>query len=172
MAISQEELKRLLNYDPITGLFTWAVNGTGKGVGRSAGTLREDGYIRIQVNGDRRYASHWACLYMTGEFPRDEMDHEDRDRANNAWSNLRFATKSQNCANRPQQSRAGSLPRGVARRRKKFVAVIRVRAVTHYLGIFNTPEEAHAAYVERSLKEFGSFSVLAANDNVTFGEAA
>jgi hypothetical protein len=38
---------------------------------------------------------------MTGEYPdrKFEMDHKDRDRSNNRFSNLRLATTSQNQAN-------------------------------------------------------------------------
>lgn len=161
--IGHERLKQVLHYDPITGIFTWLKASSRNKIGDIAGTLREDGYIRIQVDGVRLYASHWAWLYMTGKLPEDEVDHEDRNRANNAWSNLRPATKSQNCANRRRKT--GGLPRGVAVRGKKFVAQIRVRGEPRYLGIFETPEAAHAAYASEAIKEFGAYTMIAANDN-------
>jgi hypothetical protein len=164
--ISPERLKEVLHYDPVTGIFTWLVNISSRNrAGDVAGTLRTDGYIRIQIDGVRLYASHWAWLYMTGKLPDDEVDHEDRNRANNAWLNLRPATKSQNCANRPKSGRKlSSLPRGVAVRGKKFVAQIVVRRERIYLGIFDTSEEAHPAYAAVANREFGQFS-MAANDN-------
>lgn len=165
MSVTQDRLKQVLHYDPATGIFTWLRTMGRQTAGEVAGTVREDGYIRLQIDGERRYASHWACLYMTGVLPPDEMDHEDRNRANNAWLNLRHATKSQNCANRPQTSKSGDLPRGVTRRGKKFVSQMRSKGVTHYLGIYDTPDEAHAAYAARAIAEFGEFSVLSANDN-------
>ena len=171
MKITQERLMQFLHYDPDTGVFTWLVNRQpGIKIGDIAGTLREDGYIRIQVDGERRYASHWAWLYMTGNLPEDEFDHEDRNRANNAWSNLRAATKSQNCANRPKRVRESGLLRGTTRNGSKFTAQIRVRGEHRYLGTFDTEEEAHAAYARAALPEFKEFSVLVANDNVPVSE--
>jgi len=169
MKVTAGRLKQWLHYDPETGVFTWIKKAGRNLPGSIAGTLRDDGYIRIQVEGERRYASHWAWLYMTGFLPENEVDHEDRNRANNAWSNLRAATKSQNCANRPQSGRrASGLPRGVAVRGKKFVSQIRVRGVPRYLGIYDTPEEAHEAYAQVASLEFGEFATAkrqAANDN-------
>lgn len=172
MKITHERLKEVLHYCPETGIFTWKVQAGRNQPGSVAGTLRQDGYIRIQIEGDRRYASHWAWLYMTGELPDDEVDHEDRNRSNNAWTNLRPATKSQNCANRPNHMSKSGLPRGVARRGKKFVAQMRVKGETRYLGIFETPDMAHEAYKAEALREFGEYSVLAANDNEPVRRAA
>ncbi|OJH53454.1 hypothetical protein ATN81_18850 [Agrobacterium pusense] len=163
MTISAERLREILLYDPGTGLFTWRKTMGRNVAGSTAGTLRSDGYIRIQIEGERKYAAHWAWLYMTGKLPDDEVDHEDRNRSNNAWSNLRPATKSQNCANRVVLR--GDLPRGVGRRGKKFVAMIRVRGETRYLGIHDTPEQAHEAYLKEAVAAFGSYSFEAANDN-------
>jgi len=167
MTVSQDQLKQLVHYDPETGIFTWLVNRQpGIRIGDVAGTLRDDGYIRIQVAGERKYASHWAWLYMTGEYPPYEVDHEDRNRSNNSWRNLRSATKSLNCANRPKRVRESGLLRGTTRNGGKFTAQIRVRGEHRYLGTYDTEEEAHAAYAKAALPEFREFSVLAAmNDN-------
>lgn len=154
--VTASRLKEVLHYDPVTGIFRWLVNiSTCNRIGDEAGTLRSDGYIRIQIDGERRYASQWAHLYMTGELPTCEIDHEDRSRSNNAWHNLRPATKSQNCANRPRRN--SGLPRGVTRNRHKFVAQMRVRGETRYLGIYDTAEEAGAAYLAAAQKEHGEF---------------
>lgn len=174
MTITQARLKQVLHYDPQTGVFTWLVNiSTRNRIGDIAGTLRSDGYIRLQIDGVRKYASHWAYLYMNGEYPRDEVDHEDRDRANNAWFNLRPSTKSQNSANRPKRVRESGLLRGVTRRNGRFVSQIRAHGVHRYLGVYTTEQEAHEAYSIEAIKAHGEFSVLhQANDNVAREVAA
>lgn len=171
MKIDQEKLKQLLHYCPDTGKFSWLVDRRpGIKAGDEAGTLRDGGYIRIQLDGERRYAAHWAWLYMTGELPVDEVDHIDRNRSNNAWFNLRAATKSQNCANRTTRGSECKGLRGVGKRGKKFVSMIRVNGETRYLGIYETPEQAHAVYATEAAKVFGDFAMVsnipvAANDN-------
>lgn len=171
MTVTQKRLKEVLHYNPENGIFVWRVNISSRNrCGDVAGTLRADGYIRLQIDGVRKYATHWAYLYMTGALPADEVDHIDRDRANNRWSNLRLATKSQNCANRPQQRKYSKLPRGVSKRGKKFIAMISVLGDQRYLGIYDTPSEAHKAYSKAATEVYGAFSMVAgkyaaANDN-------
>ena len=47
--ITLERLKSVLHYDPETGLWTWLERAANNiVVGQIAGTIKEDGYIRIQ----------------------------------------------------------------------------------------------------------------------------
>ena len=94
--ITYDQLKQLLSYDPATGIFTWQ----SRLKGLSAGTLTSDGYVSICIAGKRYYAHRLAWFYMTGNWPTEEIDHKDRVRNNNAWSNLRQASKSENKHNR------------------------------------------------------------------------
>ncbi len=99
--ITQEQLKKALSYDPLTGLFT--KNGYSK-----CGTITDKGYIAIHVLGERHYASRLAWLYMTGEWPANEIDHKNRIRDDNRWANLREADRS--LQNRNRSDRKWSLP--------------------------------------------------------------
>ncbi len=95
---------------------------------------------------------------MNGEVP-SEVDHINRDRADNRWSNLRACTRSENLANRMAWSRNGLGLKGVGQLPSgKFKAEIRVNKKTHYLGVFGTAEEAHAAYVSAASVAFGKFA--------------
>ena len=116
--ITQDTLKQMFNYDPETGIFTWKVSRGPKKKGDIAGTLTKDGYIRITVNKRPYYAQQLACLYMTGEWPEHEMDHENRITYDNRWCNIRNATKQENLRNRKAWSKSGYL--GVSWNRGKW----------------------------------------------------
>ena len=67
--------------------------------GKLASFKHGDGYRCVAVN-QRSYLAHrviWAM--MTGEWPKEEIDHINQDRADNRWSNLRAASRTQNARN-------------------------------------------------------------------------
>lgn len=169
--ITAEELRRLLHYDPQTGIFKWKVDRrmgrTGKGhivahAGAVAGKVDEStGYLQINIRG-RRYLMHrLAVLYMTGEWPAGEVDHRDTDRANNIWENLRDVTKQVNTQNlRTVRSDNKLGLQGVqydshGKKIKRFRSRIVVDGKTKRLGYFHTAEEAHQVYLlaKRKLHE-------------------
>jgi hypothetical protein len=146
--LSYERLKELLNYERETGVFRWREDRQNGLKGQQAGKVMRDGYIRITVD-YRSYAAHrLAWLYMTGEWPADDVDHRDRCRSNNRWDNLRAATHTQNQHNASLRRDNTSGFKGVHFHKQsgKWFAQIRFRGVKHYLGIHATPEDAARAY--------------------------
>lgn len=103
--LSQAELKRLLWYQPETGLFLWLKN---KNAGRIAGGISH-GYVVVglAISGKHRYyrAHRLAFLWMNGSFPDSVVDHSDRNRSNNAWNNIFESSHIGNSRNRSQQKR-------------------------------------------------------------------
>ena len=97
--ITQARLKELLTYDPETGYFTRNVNVKGANAGERAGTITAKGYIAIGIDRKHYLAHRLAFLYMTGEWPKELVDHKDTIKINNKWENLREATNSQNKRN-------------------------------------------------------------------------
>ena len=88
---TREQLTIRYSYDPETGIFT------DKKTGKAADTVRDrNGHRHVVIpviNGQWPYLAHQlAWLYMTGEFPDFEIDHENRDGTDNRWSNLRDGT--------------------------------------------------------------------------------
>ncbi|HEX6827287.1 MAG TPA: HNH endonuclease [Nitrospiraceae bacterium] len=154
-SLTQERLKELLHYDPDTGIFTWIVQRNGKGnIWNTAGCLYPSGYWYITLC-RRQYRAHrLAWFYMTGMWPINEIDHINRDRLDNRFSNLRLATRSENNQNiiSPKNNNKYGLP-GIKRHRiNSWIATIRVNGKRHYIGCYGTPERAHSAYLEAKAK--------------------
>lgn len=99
--LSQNRLKELLHYNPNTGVFIRKVRSSNHKakVGDIAGSINKRGYIQININNKKHYAHRLAFLYMEGYFPENEVDHINRDTADNKWENLRHVSRSCNLRN-------------------------------------------------------------------------
>lgn len=160
--LTWNELKARLSYDPETGEFTKLARTDALGKRykeqRLAGCVRkEDGRITIRLNGKQYYRSRLAWLYVYGEWPAREVDHIDRNPANDRLDNLRLATRSENCTNRIGWHKKVACPRGVYKSPRGWAAQICKNYKSRYLGTFKTPEEAHEAYLEAAKLIHGSF---------------
>lgn len=161
--ISHDELRRLLHYNPATGEFTWLIDPAmgPKRAGKRAGYYHSSlGRNRIKIGGKPHFASRVAWFYVTGEWPADFVDHINLDKADDRFENLRLATRSQNGANRKVQARSKWGFKGVSQesRTGKFIATARKNGVTHYAGLHETPEAAHAAYLAKAQELHGEFA--------------
>lgn len=131
-----------------------------KKAGDRAGYLdKNTGYRVIGIEG-KLYVEHRLIWIMHhGPIPDGFLiDHKDTLRANNEISNLRLATESQNKSNSSKSSANSSGFKGVSKQGSKWKAEIRVNYGSKYLGMHNTPEEAHEAYKAASIKYFGEFA--------------
>jgi len=148
-----------INYDPLTGEFTWRVNASSRArVGASAGGPDWRGYRLIHVNGKRHYGHRLAWFYVHGEWP-NRIDHINGNPSDNCIANLRLATGSQNGANMKLRKANTTGFKGVSRFKKgKWRATIKHAGRAIQIGTFASPEEAHAAYVAASRRLFGEFA--------------
>ena len=103
----------------------------------------------------KRYAtSHVIWLREMGVFPKHQLRHVDGNNSNDRLDNLREVTPSQSAMNKAApRNRLGV--RGVSSERNGYRALIKVNRKLHYLGHFQTVEEASAAYQAARLKYFG-----------------
>lgn len=108
------------------------------------------GYRIVRIYKDkRRYGiqAHRLAWYIyTGKMPVGQIDHVDRNPANNMESNLRDVTQSINQHNRAAKGYT------IERSTGKYYAQIKLNGVQHFLGRFNTAEEATAAYKKAKLQ--------------------
>lgn len=144
--LTRNELTRLLSYDPDKGVFTNNVkrNSRRAAPGSVCGSLTTDGYVSIQIANKKYQAHRLAWLYMTGDWPKNELDHINRDRSDNRWANLREVSRIENSWNTGPQRRNTSGHKGVTwhRRNKKWQVQMRVKKQTHYIGQFDSLEDA------------------------------
>ncbi len=127
---------------------------------KKAGTISSKGYLDVKVNG-KLYRVHRILYKLIMEVdPPRFIDHIDGDRLNNAWQNLRNATKEENSRNRRMSSINTTGFKGVSFRKDigKYTAYINYKKLKKHLGVFDTPEEAYAAYCEAALKYHGEFA--------------
>lgn len=180
--IPVEMLRRIVNYDPSTGLFFWSFKTADDCVGsenRSADDVASwwnskysgkpaflsengHGYLRAKINGTAILAHRAAWAMMTGEHPVHEIDHINRDKSDNRWKNLRQATRLENSRNRSPRSDALSGFLGVSWSRKndRWRASICVNKRPRSLGYFDLEVDAARAYDASALLYFGEFASL------------
>lgn len=158
MKVTVERLHEVLHYDPITGIFRWKATSSRRArAGKIAGSVGTYLYRRIVIDRGIYVAHHLAWLYMTGEWPKDEIDHRNLVKHDNRWENLREATPSQNKANVRSRRRGlkGVFFNTITGR---YRAEIRKDGVRKTIGYFCTEAEAHAAYVAKAKELHGEFA--------------
>ena len=108
---------------------------------------------RLIVNYKKKaiLAHRLAWALHTGDWPKGDIDHINGDESDNRLANLRDVSKSINQQNkrRPRtDNKVGLLGVSWHARGRKWRAQITVQGTRMYLGLFTTPDAAHAAYLE------------------------
>lgn len=161
-----EEVRRILNYNPETGIFYWKYRPecpkkwNTRRAGKVAGCMSRTGYININIPGHGPQRAHrLAWLYIFGHFPDGQIDHRNGIREDNRIDNLRIATPSDNALNKVMQKNNTSGFVGVSLdpQRKLWRARVSIHRVMHDIGFFHTPLEAHearCAFIEKMAVPF------------------
>lgn len=147
MDITQQELRRVLDYCPETGVFKWKERKQGRGL--VAGNKHPSGYISITIDYKRYQAHNLAWLYTYGRWPESMLDHINRNPSDNRIENLREATNAENQQNKgiSRNNTSGYIGVTWDKVSKKWQAQIGAKGQYKNLGRYETPEEAHKAYV-------------------------
>lgn len=152
--LTQTRLKELLVYSPDTGIFIWKDTRGGAKKGVVAGSINVHGYVMLMIDYKSYFAHRLAFLYMEGHFPENEVDHKNRDRADNSWANLLGVSRSCNMKNTKvyKTSKSGITGVGWHKRNGKWRVRIKVFGKRLYLGTFKTKLEAAQARWEGEVK--------------------
>jgi HNH endonuclease len=168
--LNQNVIKALFSYDPEEGLLRWrnpaGVYGRIPAGSIAGSTTNKEGYRYVSINGKLYRGSRLIWVYMTGEWPKFQVDHKDRNTGNDKWDNLRLATCGNNQANKGKQKskkrKPTSMLKGVQAVKKargiRYRAIATKDGVREHLGYFDTEELAHAAYLKRSKELHGEFA--------------
>lgn len=148
-------MKELLRYDPDSGKFFWLKQIGGRKIGQEANHISH-GYILIRVDGRSYRAHRLAFLYMDGQLPELDVDHIDGCKTNNAFVNLRHATRSQNLGNSGVRSVRGLGIKNIQLR--PGIKRYSVRVQGKFFGAYEDLELAQLVADEARLKIYGEFA--------------
>jgi HNH endonuclease len=155
-----ENAVQLFDYDPETGVVSWKVD-VCKGKIKAGTPVRgamSKGYrvIKLKIGNMAEHRVAWFLHYK--KLPECQIDHIDRDRANNRISNLRLAPRNERDNSQNTNLRSDNMT-GVAgicwfKLRNKWRARIMVEQKDIHLGLFESFEDAVAARRAAELKYF------------------
>jgi len=114
------------------------------------------GYAASIINGKSVYMHR---LLLTPP-AKHYVDHIDRNRLNNARSNLRIVTPTQSLMNQSKRKNVTSSFRGVAFIQGKWSARIKVNGQEIPIGRFRTQKAAAEAYNQAAVQHFGEYAAL------------
>ena len=170
--LTSELLRTLIDYDDSSGQFTWKARSgcsradkifNSKHAGKIAGCADRRGYCYIRIRQFGMFSAHrLAWLHVSGSWPKDEIDHEDGNPSNNAFVNLREATRSQNAANRGIHKNNKSGTKGVSYNSRKGLWVAQAAMNGKVIKLYsNTKEGAEREYNKLAVSLQGEFARVA-----------
>jgi hypothetical protein len=143
LALSVAALSEHLHYDPVTGKFTWRIRKPGRREIKSA-------ISQIMIDGVGYKPGRLAWALQTGAWPRGVIDHINGVRTDHRFENLRDVTQQENVQNLKgaKKSNKTSNRLGVYPNAGRWSSKISTNGRQIYLGIFDTIDQAHAAYIQ------------------------
>jgi hypothetical protein len=140
--LTGDNVRKIFDYNPKTGELFWKVRRPPVVPGKVAGCMGGRGYKVVRYNRKTLFQHRVIWLWVHGSWPIQEIDHIDRNKANNRIENLRDVTHAVNRLNTGPRGESGV--KGVALVCKNYTARIfdfRLQKVLH-LGTFESIEKA------------------------------
>lgn len=138
--LTQARVRELFGYNSDTGEFVRlnSIQGGKSGLIRT----KRRGYLSVKIDYVMYSVHRVIWLWMTGAFPKDQIDHINHIRDDNRWVNLREATQRENASNVSKSKRNRSGVVGVAWHVGKWRVKIHFNGKDIYLGRYSSLSEA------------------------------
>jgi hypothetical protein len=99
--VTAEVVRSMIAYEPETGALTWVQSPRyGIPVGSPVGCINGRGYVVVTLLGKKFTGHRLAWLLHHGEWPREVIDHINRNPSDNRIANLRDVSQAVNLKNR------------------------------------------------------------------------
>tara|TARA_R110000764_G_scaffold10764_10_gene32854 strand:- start:2620 stop:3117 length:498 start_codon:yes stop_codon:yes gene_type:complete len=148
MKLTQQYLKSLFNYNPITGDLTRKIaRSNAVMVGQKVGCKGVRGELLVRIDGKLLLVHRVIWLYIYGSWPKYQVDHINGNPSDNSIRNLRDSTPTENSRNTKIKSNNKSGISGVFWREDRLKYQVRMRLNGKYrsLGTFCSLFEAACA---------------------------
>lgn len=147
-------LDKVVAYDPISGVFTAAVNTSHLNKGQVLGSYNDSGYLVFNPKKVPIRLHRLAFYKIKGVWPKNEIDHKNGIRDDNRWCNLQEVSSSGNSKNCSRTSRNSSGCVGVhwCKNRNRWCAEIGHQRKAIRLGCFEDFFEACCARKSAEIK--------------------
>ncbi len=143
--LTYQDVRRLFNYNENTGVFRYKTRAANCiQIGDIAGGVSSKGYIAINIKWKPYQAHRLAWLYMTKDWPKYDIDHINRIKTDNRFSNLRDIPHFANNLNNGGKGYYWNVRMG------KWAVQVRINKKQIHIGYYSTEiAAAYSAFVWR-----------------------